>query len=89
MPGKDLEVHWLGSMTACLREALYNLPILSGFVSASDGDHNPVLENLPLLDSGRAAHHGEQAQGGGEHGPWQQLPMCEPQLASQLLKLLI
>lgn len=54
MPGKDLEVHWLGSMTACLREALYNLPTLSGFVSANR-DHNPVLENLPLLESGRTA----------------------------------
>lgn len=49
VPGKDLEAHCLGSKTACLREALYSLPSLSGFVSASDGDHNPVLEELPTM----------------------------------------
>lgn len=88
MPGKDLEVHCLGSTTACLREALYNLPRLSGFVSASNGVHNPVLENLPLLDSGRTARHGEQAQRE-KPGPWKQLPMRELLLVSLLLKLLI
>lgn len=53
VPGKDLEAHCLGSTTACLREALYSLPSLSGFVSASDGDHSPVLEELPTMGSTR------------------------------------